>query len=127
MNDASVAIDFILGLLLIFGVRKVIPLCLVRTILGSVVYLAIALYGGDDATAAIQVALSGSLLGLLAGTPSSARIGLSATAAAGVLITTVLLLYNVTRIRVTLTPFSPRTRSRPSCKETSKGSGSLTT
>ena len=96
---ASSVVDLILGALLIVGVRKVIPFCLLRVILGGILYLGWSLFAGDMITALGQVALSGAVLGLLVGTPSPARVWASGAVAAIFLGYVALLLHAGTRAR----------------------------
>jgi hypothetical protein len=98
-RTSSAAVDAILGALLVLGMRRVIPFCIFRVVVGGVVYLGMSLYGGDVVSGVMQVAFSASLLGLLLGTPGLPRTGLSAAAASGCLLVTAFLLYSGTRVR----------------------------
>jgi hypothetical protein len=89
----------ILGGLLVLGQRKVVPLCIVRVVLGAVLFLGISLYSRDIASAVMQLALSGSLLGLLSGTPGNARLALSSVVAAAYVLFAGLALHTGTRAR----------------------------
>ncbi len=95
----SAVVDLILGGLLVLGQRKVVPLCIARVVLGAVFFLGMSIYSGDFASAAMQLALSGSLLGLLWGTPGSARLGLSSALAAAYVLSAGFFLHMGTRVR----------------------------
>ncbi len=81
-RSTSAVVDLILGGLLVLGQRKVVQLCIVRVVLGALLFLGLSIQSGDAASAVMQLALSGSLLGLLLGRPGSARLGLSSVVAA---------------------------------------------
>lgn len=98
-RSTSAVVDMILGVLLVLGQRKVVPFCIVRVVLGALLYLGISLYSRDLATAAMQLALSGSLLGLLLGTPGNARLGLSSVVAAAYVVFAAFVLHTGTRAR----------------------------
>ena len=95
----SAIVDLMLGGLLAFGQRKVVPFCVVRVILGAVLYVGLSLYSGDFSSAPAQIALSGSLLALLWGTPGLGRVGLSSAVAVGYVLYTAFLLHSGTRVR----------------------------
>jgi hypothetical protein len=95
----SAVVDLILGGLLVLGQRKVVPLCLVRVVLGALFFLGMTIYSGDVASASMQFALSSSLLGLLWGTPGTARLALSSVVAAAYLLSAGILLHMGTRVR----------------------------
>lgn len=96
---SSLVVDLVLGIALLAGKTKVIPLCLVRVALGAVVFLGWSLYAGDYVSAALQIVLSGALLGLLLGSPSVLRVGVSAAAAAVYVVATGALLSFGTYVR----------------------------
>ncbi len=98
-RSGSAVVDTILGGLLVLGNRKVVPFCIVRVVLGAVLFLGITLYSGDFATAVLQLALSGSLLGLLLGTPGRARLALSSVVAAAYVVFAGFALHTGTRAR----------------------------
>jgi hypothetical protein len=96
---SSAIVDLILGALLVLGQRKVVPFCMVRVVLGAVYFLGVSLYSGDYATAAMQCALSGSLIGLLWGRPGLARFVSSTALAAGYVLFAAFVLHGGTRAR----------------------------
>jgi hypothetical protein len=98
-RSTSALVDLILGGLLVLGQRKVVPFCIVRVVLGALLFLGLSLYSKDVATAAMQLALSGSLLGLLWGTPGGARLGLSSVVAAAYVLFAGFVLHTGTRAR----------------------------
>jgi hypothetical protein len=96
---SSAIVDMILGCLLVLGQRKVVPFCMVRVVLGAVLFLGLSLYSGDYTSAVMQVALSGSLLGLLVGTPGLARLGVSSAVAVCYVLYAAFILHGGTRVR----------------------------
>jgi hypothetical protein len=95
----SAIVDLILGGLLVLGQRKVVPFCLVRVVLGALLFVGTSLYSREYAMTAMQVALSGSLIGLLWGKPGLARLVSSTAVAAGYVIFASFVLYGGTRAR----------------------------
>jgi len=98
-RSTSAVVDLILGGLLVLGRRKVVPFCVVRIVLGAVLFLGLSLNSGDVASAVMQLALSGSLLGLLLGSPGGARLVLSSAAAAAYVLFAGIVLHTGTRAR----------------------------
>lgn len=77
----SFFIDAILGLFLLAGSKKALLWTKVRVVLGALVFTILFAARGDLASAVVQLALSGSLIGLLFGRASALRIALCAATA----------------------------------------------
>ncbi len=74
----SFIFDLIIGITLVIGYNKLLPLAIFRVAAGALVFTGISLFAGDPFTAVFQLVFSASLLGLMLGNAGKVRIGIGA-------------------------------------------------